>query len=126
MVGPCGLEPQTSTVSRWRSSQLSYGPTDYVRGILACAGRCEQNVLHAPRLKRAESKTAGTENVPAVIQGRCCSLPYSRPATPKLCTPEKKYIAVPLVCGSHHIFRTNVLWLRCMRRAAKSMSTGAT
>ena len=26
MVGPCGLEPQTSTVSRWRSSQLSYGP----------------------------------------------------------------------------------------------------
>jgi hypothetical protein len=28
MVGPCGLEPQTSTVSRWRSSQLSYGPTD--------------------------------------------------------------------------------------------------
>jgi hypothetical protein len=27
MVGPCGLEPQTSTVSRWRSSQLSYGPT---------------------------------------------------------------------------------------------------
>ena len=29
MVGPCGLEPQTSTVSRWRSSQLSYGPTDW-------------------------------------------------------------------------------------------------
>jgi hypothetical protein len=28
LVGPCGLEPQTSTVSRWRSSQLSYGPTD--------------------------------------------------------------------------------------------------
>ena len=28
MVGPCGLEPQTSTVSRWRSSQLSYGPND--------------------------------------------------------------------------------------------------
>ncbi len=27
MVGPCGLEPQTSTVSRWRSSQLSYGPS---------------------------------------------------------------------------------------------------
>jgi hypothetical protein len=28
MVGPNGLEPLTSTVSRWRSSQLSYGPTD--------------------------------------------------------------------------------------------------
>jgi hypothetical protein len=26
MVGPCGLEPQTSSVSRKRSSQLSYGP----------------------------------------------------------------------------------------------------
>jgi hypothetical protein len=29
MVGPNGLEPLTSTVSRWRSSQLSYGPTDW-------------------------------------------------------------------------------------------------
>jgi hypothetical protein len=26
MVGPCGLEPQTSSVSRMRSNQLSYGP----------------------------------------------------------------------------------------------------
>jgi hypothetical protein len=26
MVGPCGLEPQTSSVSRTRSNQLSYGP----------------------------------------------------------------------------------------------------
>jgi hypothetical protein len=33
MVGPCGLEPQTSTVSRWRSSQLSYGPI-----VLGCIG----------------------------------------------------------------------------------------
>jgi hypothetical protein len=27
MVGPCGLEPQTSSVSGKRSNQLSYGPT---------------------------------------------------------------------------------------------------
>lgn len=26
VVGPCGLEPQTSSVSRTRSNQLSYGP----------------------------------------------------------------------------------------------------
>ena len=26
MVGPCGLEPQTSSVSGKRSNQLSYGP----------------------------------------------------------------------------------------------------
>ena len=36
MVGPCGLEPQTSTVSRWRSNQLSYGPGTLV--ILAQRG----------------------------------------------------------------------------------------
>jgi hypothetical protein len=28
MVGPCGLEPQTSSVSRMRSNQLSYGPDE--------------------------------------------------------------------------------------------------
>jgi hypothetical protein len=39
MVGPCGLEPQTSTVSRWRSSQLSYGPSDceYLSTPARCA-----------------------------------------------------------------------------------------
>jgi integrase len=29
MVGPCGLEPQTSSVSRKRSNQLSYGPVTF-------------------------------------------------------------------------------------------------
>jgi hypothetical protein len=42
MVGPNGLEPLTSTVSRWRSSQLSYGPTDIT--ILAY-GLCT-GILH--------------------------------------------------------------------------------
>ena len=40
MVGPGGLEPLTSSVSRKRSNQLSYGPIaaesfSYVRFILA-------------------------------------------------------------------------------------------
>jgi hypothetical protein len=39
MVGPCGLEPQTSSVSRKRSSQLSYGPDD--KNILAQRMRFE-------------------------------------------------------------------------------------
>ncbi len=29
VVGPCGLEPQTSCVSSRRSNQLSYGPVEY-------------------------------------------------------------------------------------------------
>jgi hypothetical protein len=41
MVGPCGLEPQTSTVSRWRSSQLSYGPI-----VLTCIGLVSLSALN--------------------------------------------------------------------------------
>jgi hypothetical protein len=47
MVGPCGLEPQTSTVSRWRSSQLSYGPSEGVNRILACPPQREQDAVSA-------------------------------------------------------------------------------
>src|SRR5271155_4542839 len=55
VVGPCGLEPQTSTVSRWRSSQLSYGPTDaesisYAALILSHSRRGAQFGSHSSEL----------------------------------------------------------------------------
>src|SRR5215472_11395050 len=43
MVGPCGLEPQTSSVSRMRSNQLSYGPLAYGAKFLLQASRLQNS-----------------------------------------------------------------------------------
>jgi len=61
-------------------------------------------------------------------QGKKSSLAfcYGRPATFRLCTPERIDVAVLMDCGAHHVRRNTVYWLRYMCRASRSNSTGPT
>ena len=55
MVGPCGLEPQTSSVSRTRSNQLSYGPLVFgVTSITQTIGSQNSNRLPGPQRYRVK------------------------------------------------------------------------
>ena len=49
MVGPWGLEPQTSSVSRTRSNQLSYGPKSKLDYHEKCAARRLAEILQINR-----------------------------------------------------------------------------
>ena len=50
MVGPGGLEPLTSSVSRKRSNQLSYGPTAY--GVTSATKRLDPKFLIARKARQ--------------------------------------------------------------------------
>ena len=60
---------------------------------------------------------AGTVQQVRLREKLRCNLSY-RFATFMLWTPEKIETAAPVDCGSHHMRRTKLLWLSCMRRPA--------
>src|SRR5215471_192040 len=65
MVGPGGLEPLTSSVSRKRSNQLSYGPINLIR--ISCLGPAE-NFVHGPQLLVGLRLPGGTELPQCALQ----------------------------------------------------------
>ena len=67
MVGPNGLEPSTSSVSRKRSNQLSYGPALFALAAKRRDGSyCKQR--RGTRQTRLTSLPSETQYVP----GKCC------------------------------------------------------
>jgi hypothetical protein len=55
MVGPNGLEPSTSSVSRKRSNQLSYGPTDWLTKAILSLVPIRVRLRPAAENRRPES-----------------------------------------------------------------------
>ena len=55
LVGPGGLEPPTPTMSRWCSNQLSYGPIQRVRILMAVTNqrKREERIGHKKNRSRA-------------------------------------------------------------------------
>ena len=54
LVGAIGIEPTTSTMSRWRSNQLSYAPVEAARIITATGRLCKHPVADRASLRAAE------------------------------------------------------------------------
>ncbi len=59
MVGLVGLEPMTSTMSTWRSSQLSYNPKRLFR-IPQVLSNCKSFFGRAEKLSPAQPQAKGT------------------------------------------------------------------
>src|SRR5579859_7271422 len=58
MVGPNGLEPSTSSVSRKRSNQLSYGPANDGQNHFTAQARSSQRNPISPGYWRSTTRTA--------------------------------------------------------------------